>query len=104
VLHEELAAPLFAPGLGLTPVHSFPAPLLCFALPSPSHARPTPSSFPPCRHAVRPPVQATPSKTFDLLAADFNHAFLLLLLGGLGLAVVLMQRWDRKKKLGAAWQ
>ena len=49
-------------------------------------------------------TRATPSKTFDLLAADFNHAFLLALLGGLGLAVAALRKWDRSSKLSAAWQ
>jgi hypothetical protein len=49
-------------------------------------------------------TRTTPSKTFDLLAADFNFSFLLALLGGLLLAVVALQRLDRRKKLQAAWQ
>ncbi len=46
----------------------------------------------------------TRTQTFDLLAADFNHGFLLALLGGLATAVVLLQRFDANKKLAAAWK
>jgi ER membrane protein complex subunit 1 len=49
-------------------------------------------------------TRATPSKTFDLLAADFNHSFLLALLGGLAVATVALKRIDRDKKMKAAWQ
>jgi hypothetical protein len=46
----------------------------------------------------------TLSQTFDLLAADFNHQFLLALLGGLALATVFLSRIEASKKLGAAWK
>jgi hypothetical protein len=49
-------------------------------------------------------TRATPSKTFDLLAADFNHSFLLALLGGLAVMTVALKKLDREKKINAAWQ
>jgi hypothetical protein len=49
-------------------------------------------------------MRATPSKTFDLLAADFNHPFLALLTAGLGFAVYALSNMDRKKKLNGAWK
>jgi len=49
-------------------------------------------------------TRATPSKTFDLLAADFNKEFLLLLLGGLLVATVGLRKLDKDRKLKSAWQ
>mmetsp|Transcript_41948 Transcript_41948/g.84760 ORF Transcript_41948/g.84760 Transcript_41948/m.84760 type:complete len:995 (+) Transcript_41948:1441-4425(+) len=49
-------------------------------------------------------TRATPSKTFDLLAADFNRPFLLALLFGLALMTVALKKLDREKKINAAWQ
>lgn len=49
-------------------------------------------------------TRATPSKSFDLLAAEFNHGFLLALLVGLGIAVAVAKKLDREKKISAAWQ
>ena len=48
--------------------------------------------------------RVTPSKTFDLLAADFNRPMLLMLLAGLTTALVVTKSWDKKKKLAMAWK
>jgi hypothetical protein len=48
-------------------------------------------------------TRATPSKTFDLLAADFNYSFLLALLGGLLVATIILRKFDQEKKLNSAW-
>lgn len=49
-------------------------------------------------------MRVTPSKTFDLLAADFNHIFLALLTAGLAFSVIILRNMDRRKKLNGAWQ
>jgi len=48
--------------------------------------------------------RVTPSKTFDLLAADFNRPMLLMLLAGLTTALVVTKGMDKRKKLAMAWK
>lgn len=45
-----------------------------------------------------------PSGGFDLLASDFNHALLLMVLGGLSLGVFLLRRAHKKKQLATLWR
>lgn len=49
-------------------------------------------------------ARVTPSKTFDLLAADFNRPMLLMLLFGLTAALVATKGMDKRKKLAMAWK
>lgn len=44
-----------------------------------------------------------PSQSFDLLATDFNKTFLVLLLTGLFVAVLSLQRMTKRKQIGAMW-
>ena len=43
--------------------------------------------------------RVTPSKTFDLLAADFNRPMLILMLAGLASAAYVTKGMDRRKKV-----
>ncbi len=47
--------------------------------------------------------RALPSQGFDLLASDFNHALLVVILSVLALAVLMLRRAHMKKHLGALW-
>jgi len=49
-------------------------------------------------------MRTAPSKSFDLLAAEFNRPMLLALLVGLTTATVLASRLERKKRLAGAWK
>ena len=48
-------------------------------------------------------THAAPSKRFDVLAEDFNKPLLLLLVGGLAVALVVVRHAEKKKKLASAW-
>ncbi len=49
-------------------------------------------------------TRVLPSKRFDLLAEDFNHALLVLLLAAMLLAFVATSHLDRRETLKAMWQ
>ena len=49
-------------------------------------------------------MRVTPSKTFDMLASDFNRPMLLTLLGGLATALFVVSNMHKTKKLASAWR
>ena len=48
-------------------------------------------------------VRVAPSKTFDLLAADFNHPLLVVLISALAFAMTFAQQLMKRKVLGQRW-
>jgi hypothetical protein len=48
-------------------------------------------------------VRVAPAKSFDLLAADFDHALLILLISGLAIATVVAQQLVARKVLMSRW-
>jgi hypothetical protein len=49
-------------------------------------------------------VRVAPAKSFDLLAADFDHALLILLISGLFLATVVVSQLVKRKVLMQRWK
>ena len=49
-------------------------------------------------------MRTAPSKTFDMLPADFNRPLLLMLLGGLGTGVFAAAHFSKRKRIQAAWK
>lgn len=49
-------------------------------------------------------VRVKPSQEFDLLASDFNHPLLVLILGGMVIGLWYLREMSRAKALGSAWK
>lgn len=49
-------------------------------------------------------TRVMPSKAYDMLATDFNKPLLLLIILGMGLAVVILRRMYYKQKLSQGWK